>query len=149
MVDADLKDLLTVKNVELKQALAERDRQNVRIIQLQNDVQTLYSLIFRDALAKKQHSMVGLSDAIRSVVRLSAKPMTAASVKNTLQLLGFDFSEFSNPSAGVHNTLRRLAGTGELHYSSKSKTYTSAQATRDGLFDKAARGLARVISHNK
>src|ERR1039458_10193489 len=42
--------------------------------------------------------------------------MQANEVKTNLDVLGFNFRGLSNASAAVHNTLKRMRGTGELTY---------------------------------
>jgi hypothetical protein len=50
--------------------------------------------------------------------------MAAADVKSALDFIGFDLSSFSNPSAAIHGTLRRMAATGEINYDTRSKEFS-------------------------
>lgn len=126
-VATDIKTRLEQSKAQLAEFVRQRDQLNVAIIQLQNEVRALTAVVWRDELTKSQNNMqqavVGISDAIRSILRLKKVAMTAAQVKADLELMGYDFAGLANPSALVHNTLKRMAGTGELGYDSRNKTY--------------------------
>jgi hypothetical protein len=112
---------------EVASTLEQRDRLNIRLIELQRQIKALRIVLIRDAPAKqmtqRQQAIVGLTDAIRSILRIAGKPMTAGQIQDGLRLIGFDFSNFSNASAAVHNTLKRLAAAGELQYIAPDKAY--------------------------
>lgn len=119
MTDETIRE--TIKNLrrDLIKTLGQRDRLNLKLIELQNQIKSLEAVRARNVLAnlrEGEQSIVGLSEAIRSVMRIKSKPMTPADVKESLVILGFDFSRFSNPSAAIHSTMKRMAGTGELEY---------------------------------
>jgi hypothetical protein len=124
--DKHLEQAIHEARQRLGDALRQRDQLNVTIIQLESQVKAIEAALIRDSLVKKrrqtEQSAVGLTEAIRTVLRLSGKPMPAAEVKNTLTVMGFDFSNFSNPSAAVHSTLKRMVSAGELSYLG-AKTY--------------------------
>jgi len=101
---------------ELAQAVQERDRASVKIIGLQARLRALYALAERGTLGQGVEEIIGLTDAIRSVLRLAGKAMRAAEVKTTLDVMGFNFGGNANPSAAVHNTLKRMTTAGELTY---------------------------------
>jgi hypothetical protein len=127
MVDEGVQRRLREAEAEAASTLEQRDRLNIRLIELQRQIKALWIVLIRDAPAKqmtqRQQSIVGLTDAIRSIVRIAGKPMTAGQIKDGLRLIGFDFSNFSNASAAVHNTLKRLAAAGELQYIAPDKAY--------------------------
>ena len=110
---------------QLADAIRRRDLLNVEIVQLQSEVKALSKTLITDALITRKKEIeevvVGLSEMIRSVLRLTAEPMTAADMKRMLTVFGFDFSRLSNPSAAVHSTLKRMAATGELILDANSK----------------------------
>jgi len=118
MTDMNIQRALHGAVRELGDAIRQRDQLNVTIVQLQSKVRSLQAALTTDALVARQQqaeqAVVGLTEAIRSVFRLSGKPMTAPEVKNALTVMGFNFAGFSNPSAAIHNTLKRMASTGEL-----------------------------------
>ena len=105
---------------ELAELIHGRDRLNLQILQKQSEILSLTSLHSQDALTvnyeNQAQAQVGLTDAIRSVLNIAGKPLTAAEVKTHLGLVGFDFRPFVNPSAAVHNTLNRLVKQGEFQY---------------------------------
>ena len=117
-MEKSIQDMLVDAEKDLADMLRRRDELNVSIIQMQSQIGALKVLSYRNAIAARvenqKQSLVGLTEAIRSVLRLRNAPMTAGDVKNALDLLGFNFAGFSNSSAAVHNTLKRMADTGEL-----------------------------------
>ena len=59
---------------------------------------------------------MGLTDAIRLVVRGAGVPMTPVEVRDRLQAIGFDVSKYVNDLAAVHTILKRLNESGELRF---------------------------------
>jgi hypothetical protein len=53
----------------------------------------------------------GVKDALYAA---HPRKLPAIQVKDVMEARGFDFSNFANPLASVHSTLRRLAGQGEV-----------------------------------
>lgn len=123
----NIQEMLAAAERDLADKVRQRDELNVSIIQAQNQVGALRILTARNALAARVHNqrqaLVGLTEAVRSILRLRNAPMTAGDVKNALDLLGFNFGGISNRSAAVHNTLKRMADTGELTFIPSSKVY--------------------------
>jgi hypothetical protein len=115
---------------ELDQAIQERDRANVKIISLQAKLRALLSLYNQQSLVPEDTEVIGLTEAIRSVLRLANKPMQASEVKTNLDVMGFNFTNSSNPSAAVHNTLKRLAATRELVYTMSGYRFSLGEHAR-------------------
>jgi hypothetical protein len=63
---------------------------------------------------------IGLTDAIRLVMRGSGLPMTPVEVRDRLRAIGFDVSKYSNDVAAVHTILKRLNTAGELRFISRA-----------------------------
>ena len=59
---------------------------------------------------------LGLTDAIRLVVRGAGVPMTPTDVRDRLRAIGFDVSKYANDLAAVHTILKRLNESGELRF---------------------------------
>jgi hypothetical protein len=59
---------------------------------------------------------LGLTDAVRLVVRGAGVPMTPTEVRDRLRGIGFDVSKYVNDLAAVHTILRRLNQSGELRF---------------------------------
>jgi phage host-nuclease inhibitor protein Gam len=110
---------------KMRRKVAERDVLNIEIMQLEEKVRNLRRAFVTDTLTEegKRLTAVGLTEAIRTALRRSGKPMTGAEVKAALGYMGFDLERFSNPAAAVHNTLARMAKAGEITYLEESKTY--------------------------
>jgi len=120
-----LRDLIAAQSVELRHKISQRDRLNIEIMQIEKDIHNLHVIFFKDAMASAGRKLgsVGLTEAIRTVLRRNGKPMTAPQMKDALNLLGFDLGRFKNPSAVIHNTLMRMAKAGELYYHLEDKWY--------------------------
>lgn len=127
MVDREIKTLLERSQRDLAELVRQRDRLNVEIIKAQSQVRGLSAMAWRNELLHHRpsgnQSFVGITEAIRAVLRLRNKAMKAAEVKADLEMMGYDFREFSNPSAMVHNTLKRMAENGELLRDKENKTF--------------------------
>jgi hypothetical protein len=59
---------------------------------------------------------MGLTDAIRLVMRGAGVPMTPVDVRDRLHAIGFDVSKYANDLAAVHTILKRLNESGELRF---------------------------------
>src|SRR6185436_17689169 len=59
---------------------------------------------------------MGLTDAIRLVVRGTGVPMTPMEVRDRLHAIGFDVSKYTNELAAVHTILKRLNRSGEVRF---------------------------------
>jgi hypothetical protein len=59
---------------------------------------------------------MGLTDAVRLVVRGAGVPMTPVEVRDRLAAIGFDVSRYVNDLAAVHTILKRLNEAGELRF---------------------------------
>jgi hypothetical protein len=59
---------------------------------------------------------MGLTDAVRLVVRGAGVPMTPVEVRDRLAAIGFDVAKYVNDLAAVHTILKRLNDAGELRF---------------------------------
>jgi len=59
---------------------------------------------------------MGLTDAIRLVVRGAGVPMTPVEVRDRLHAIGFDVSKYANDLAAIHTILKRLNDSGEVRF---------------------------------
>jgi len=59
---------------------------------------------------------LGLTDAVRLVVRGAGGPVTPIDVRDRLHAIGFDLSKYANELAAVHTILKRLNQSGELRF---------------------------------
>jgi hypothetical protein len=58
---------------------------------------------------------MGLTEAIRVVMRGAGVPMTPVQIRERLNAIGFDLSKYSNDLAAIHTILKRLNDARELH----------------------------------
>jgi len=93
----------------------ERRDIDKRLAQLAHTIGTLSKL-----LGLTPTVPMGLTDAIRLVVRGAGVPMTPVDVRDRLHAIGFDVSKYSNDLAAVHTILKRLNESGELRFIARS-----------------------------
>jgi len=111
----ELQDAYNALRHELNDKIGKRDLLNIQIMQLEKNMKGLYSLIKRDRIANIRGQLnLGISDAIRTVMRMAGEVLDAPKVKERLEIYGFDLSRFKNPSAVIHNTLARMKDQGEI-----------------------------------
>jgi hypothetical protein len=59
---------------------------------------------------------MGLTDAIRLVLRGAGLPMTPVEIRDRLRVIGFDVAKYTNDLAAVHTILKRLNDARELQF---------------------------------
>jgi hypothetical protein len=59
---------------------------------------------------------MGLTDAIRLVMRGTGAPMAPVQVRDRLRAIGFDVAKYTNELAAVHTILKRLNDAGEVRF---------------------------------
>jgi hypothetical protein len=57
---------------------------------------------------------MGLTDACRLIYRNTGIPLSPTDVRDRLQAMGFDLSDYSNEMAVIHTTVKRMYEAGEL-----------------------------------
>jgi len=98
------------------EALGEKRREiDQRLAELAQTIGTLAKL-----LGLTPTVPMGLTDAIRLVVRGAGVPMTPVEVRDRLHAIGFDVSKYVNDLAAVHTILKRLNESGELRFVPRS-----------------------------
>ena len=128
MIRRNLQDAYNALRRELNETVGKRDLLNMKIMEIEKSMKGLHPLLIKEKLISlretQQKSLAsGLTEAIRGVMRVKGKPMTAADVKARLTTAGFDLGRFRNSSAVIHNTLARMALAGELKVDRKTKRY--------------------------
>jgi hypothetical protein len=151
MAERTISQLIEDSTRELQEAVEERDRLSVRVIELQNQLASLRALAAMNSLTEREPSLIGLTDAIRSVMRIGKRPMAAHHVKFSLALVGYNFGGLENPSAAIHSTMKRMTDSGELSYDPTTKEYKIVSpAWMDGARRRMERLSPRVLeSRNK
>jgi hypothetical protein len=111
MTDHDYRRALEAAVREYEQ-LGERRRQiDQRLAELGHTIGTLSKLLgFAPTVP------MGLTDAIRLVVRGAGVPMTPVEVRDRLHAIGFDVSKYANDLAAIHTILKRLNDSGEVRF---------------------------------
>ena len=104
---------------------------NGRIMRLEKTLRSLRGSLAEGCVSgareRKEQLAVGLTEAIRTVMREFGKPMTASAVRLLLAKKSFDLERFTNPSAAVVNTLIRMHSAGELALDPATKKYRFAE----------------------
>jgi hypothetical protein len=77
----------------------------------------------RDLIRRIPSITPRLTDAVKEgIYSAGSRHLPAVQVMILLEILGFDFSSFSNPLASIHTTLRRLESQGVLASEERSGT---------------------------
>lgn len=114
------------------EALGEKRREiETRLGQLTQTIGTLSRL-----LGLVPTVPLGLTDAVRLVVRSGGLPMTPVEIRDRLLAIGFDTSKYTNDLAAVHTILKRLNDSGEVRFlprASGKHRYTWNQGARASI----------------
>jgi hypothetical protein len=111
MTQGDYRRALDAAAREYEALGAKRREIDQRLAELAQTIGTLSKL-----LGLTPTVPMGLTDAIRLVVRGAGVPMTPVDVRDRLAGLGFDTSKYVNDLAAVHTILKRLNEAGELRF---------------------------------
>jgi hypothetical protein len=111
MTHEDYRRALEAATHEYEALGAQRQEIDRRLAELAQTIGTLSRL-----LGLTPTVPLGLTDAIRLVVRGAGVPMTPIEVRDRLRAIGFDVEKYANDLAAVHTILKRLNQTGELRF---------------------------------
>jgi len=120
-LDADLSDLLRKGYAELEEALHYEEVAHRQLDFSQKTVARLTSKILQLSIASDDEKLMsairetGLTDAIRTVLKASDRHLTAPEIRDRLEQIGYDVSEYQNFLATLYLTLQRLEKQGEVH----------------------------------
>jgi hypothetical protein len=98
---------------EYEQLQAQHEATETRLAQLRQIISTLGVLCDLPATATAPPEL-GLTDAVRSVMRASMAGLTPVEVRDRIGSFGIDLVAYSNPLASIHIVLKRLTAGGEL-----------------------------------
>jgi hypothetical protein len=111
---------LVAASDEMRELLQQRSAIDARINQLKKTVEALTALVFPNAVDAPSYAEeigmgaeLGITEAIRQVLRESKTPLSAVEIKMALTIRGVDLS-YANPGTVIHNTLIRLKKQGEI-----------------------------------
>ena len=111
----DFKRALHFAQQELRLTVEQRDKLNMRVMQLQ---QTIKALAFQCAAADRQRALQQadscappVNETIKAVLRINGRPMSTTEVRDALWAAGFDLGQYTQPLAMLGTTLERLAAT--------------------------------------
>lgn len=113
---------------EIRQLLDKRAKINRRLFELRETVRVLVHSLPQDGKRKEQLMRIldelsvftprltdAVKDALYSAIEFRGhRRLPAIQVKELMEVRHFDFSNFPNPLASVHSTLRRLADQGSI-----------------------------------
>lgn len=112
MQNADYKKALGAIHIEVADLVKQREELDKRITQLKEAADTLTVVMGIppefDETAYGTVLEMGISDAIRHLLKSAQVPLTPGEIKARLIARGFDMSSYANPGAVIHNTLKRL-----------------------------------------
>jgi hypothetical protein len=135
------KAALRKAKIDLAHAMRQRDYWNLEIARVQQLVKSLSVSVESKNTGTKQEkgrkklslaALVGVrfTDVVYSIINSGDEKegMTAAEVKKALEKRGYDLSDYSNPSALIHQTIKRLAKDGRLDHQGEGRYTTNTMA---------------------
>jgi hypothetical protein len=111
---------------EMQQLLAKRAVIDARISQLKQGIESLRNLGGTRDFAKEMPKdisgllelhvadQMGITDAIRTLIKETALPLTAPQIRDALLRYGLDMDKYSSPLTVIHNTIKRMDKQGEI-----------------------------------
>ena len=109
-----LRDVLDNSQGELARLLEERTRLDERILQPQNKIRHVARMV--DVTVDDPITQLGLTDAIRYVIRHAGKPMTPVDLRDVLLKRYCNPQDYRNLLASVHTVIKRLARAGAITF---------------------------------
>src|SRR5438105_5411777 len=116
MTHEDYRRALDAATREYEDLGARRREIDQRLAELAQTIGTLSKLLGLTGTVP-----MGLTDAIRLVVRGAGVPMTPVEVRDRLHAIGFDVSKYANDLAAVHTILKRLNESGEIRFVARAQ----------------------------
>jgi hypothetical protein len=124
-MDKKYADALAHAKKELATLTAEKFSIDAKIARLQASIKALSAMTEEEisygiALEAMNSSFLsemgklGITDAIRAVLRESKMSMTAPQIRDALKAGNYDISDYSNALTVIHNTIKRMEKQGEI-----------------------------------
>jgi hypothetical protein len=140
---------------EMAEMLRMRERIDARLTQLKSTVDVLSALLQEPSRLSQDETpemldSVGISEAIRQVLKEASVGLMPNQVKAKLSDAGFDLSKYANPSAVIHNTLKRLETQGEVvqvRDASGVVAYTFKPTLADEFGDAVAKSMTEAMAN--
>jgi len=118
MTKTSYRQALKDARVELRRLFQEREKLERRIVKTKQSVLALQRMTdethtgeFLSDIAERR---VGLTDAVRSVLMASTRPLAPLDIRNKLEGIGYDIGTSPNVLNSVHTVVRRLRDSGEV-----------------------------------
>ncbi len=141
MTDESYKKTLQAARDELADLLRRREEINRKIGKLAPVVEYLAALCdeptrIDELLTLATHETaedLGLSDAIRLVLKSAGVPLTPTQIRDRLGEIGYDLDRYASVMPPIHNTLDRLKAAGELELDVSAAAGKKTYRLRSGL----------------
>ena len=117
-----LREVLDNYQGELARLLEERTALDAGILQLQDKIRHVARMV--DVTVDDPIQQLGLTDAIRYVIRHADKPVTPVEVRDELLKRYCDPEDYRNLLASVHTVMKRLARVGEITFDGTKAAWT-------------------------
>jgi hypothetical protein len=119
MNDENYRKALDSARGEVAELLQARARIDARLSQLKATIEVLSGLVQEPPKLDQDESIetldnVGISEAIRQLLKDADVGLTPIQIKAKLAEAGFDLSRYANSGAVIYNTLKRLLGQKEV-----------------------------------
>jgi hypothetical protein len=117
-----LREVLDNYQGELARLLEERTLLDARVLQLQNKIRHVARMV--DVPVDDPITQLGLTDAIRYVIRHAGTTVAPVDVRDELLKRYCDPEDYSNLLASVHTIMKRLERAGEITFDGTKAEWT-------------------------
>jgi hypothetical protein len=117
-----LREVLDNYQAQLAGLLEERTALDTAILQLQNKIRHVARMV--DVTIDDPIKQLGLTDAIRYVIRHAGKPVIPVEVRDELLKKYCDPEDYRNLLASVHTVMKRLERAGEITFDGTKAEWT-------------------------
>ncbi len=119
MTEHEYTDALKKARTEIEELVRKRADLDKRIATLQVTIDGLTVLSdktdhSKDLPQAEIQESIGITDAIRTVLRQSRIPMTAPQIRDALIDLGYDVERYASILTVIHNTVKRMNDQKEI-----------------------------------
>lgn len=111
----DFDQIIKESLAELRQRVTEREAIDKRVSQLTKALRGLAVMLpeqerpaFLKSLQIGQRKGLGLTEMILEILREEKSPLSANDIRERMEDMGFDFSDYAQPTSTIYNTMRRL-----------------------------------------
>lgn len=148
MTNESYQKALEAAQQELIQLVSARNGIDKRMAQLKTTISLLSALVEEAPTTYELPELgdVGITDAIRQLLKEQGAAMTPAGLKAKLAERDFDLDKYANAAAVIHNTLKRLEAQKEI-VAVKTESGVTAYSMEPSFWGQLAGNFAEQLAN--